>query len=543
MNPAFSRKFFVVFAMGAALSLPLSASAQSREPELSFYPAKGWAAGKEGGACSIASSYNNGFDMRFGGAEGRLKSVDIDFHQDIFKQGKSYDSTLAVAGGDAQKIKAVNVAPGVLSFDVSNREALDKALGSASALDVSVEKNSFRFYLSGLEKAYPLFENCLGRNKISSEASAQVDLSSREPKAVKFQEGKPEGAKPERPELDPNFIESAETEKAEAEKLAILRDGAAGAKAPDAEAESVAEPEAAKEPKKKAAAPAPVLSSASSSTQAMVSPAPGLVNKNRLSPEQVSRLVAQQLDGGAVAVAPPASPQPLTPQDLEQKNPASGTELMSATSVAPPPVETLPVEEPIVEKSAADKQPAPEKIVTEKPVVEKPAPQKSEISTPDVRVHRSAAKAEIDFTGGPEAVGASSKELLALRKAADSLRAENAALNEELKSMVRDSEKERLSITSDNWNLEQATMKFNEAERQTKRLGMELQKERARCDNERKDLEAMLFDPQLTNQQQLARLGDLEEQLAKAKEESQLQREHYEERIRALEAASGKIAP
>jgi hypothetical protein len=168
---------------------------------------------------------------------------------------------------------------------------------------------------------------------------------------------------------------------------------------------------------------------------------------------------------------------------------------------------------------------------------------KSQISTPDVRVNRSTAKTEVDFTGGPEATAASSKEVAMLRKTADSLRAENAALNEELKSLVRDSEKERLSITSDNWNLEQATMKFNEAERQNKRLGLELQKERARCDGERKDLEAMLFDPQLTNQQQLARLGDLEEQLAKAKEENQLQREHYEERIRALEAASGKAAP
>lgn len=519
MNPAFSRKFFVVFAMGAVLSLPLSASAQSREPELSFYPAKGWAAGKEGGACSIASSFNNGFDMRFGGTEGRLKSVDIDFHQDIFKKGKAYDATLAVVGGAAQKIKAMNVAPGILSFDVSGREELDRALGGASALDVSVEKNSFRFYLSGLEKAYPLFENCLGRNKVSSEAVAQVDLSSREPKAVKFQEEKPEKSKSEPAGLDPDFIESAETEKAEAEKLAGLRDGAA-AKASDAKS-------SAKEPEKKAAAPAPILSS----DQTMVSPAPGLVNKNRVSPEQVSRLLAQQLDGGSAAVAPPADSQSLTPQDLERKNPASGTDLTSAESVPPPPVEALPVDEPVAEKPVA-----------EKPAAAKPAVEKSEFSTPEPRVHRSTVKAEVDFTGGPEVSAASSKEMLELRKAADSLRAENVALNEELKSMVRDSEKERLSITSDNWNLEQATMKFNEAERQNKRLGMELQKERARCDNERKDLEAMLFDPQLTNQQQLARLADLEEQLAKAKQENQLQRQHYEERIRALEA-SGMAAP
>ena len=78
-------------------------------------------------------------------------------------------------------------------------------------------------------------------------------------------------------------------------------------------------------------------------------------------------------------------------------------------------------------------------------------------------------------------------------------------------------------------------MKFNEAERQIKRMGQQLQKERAKCKAEKQELEAMLFDPQVTSDAQLARLAELESQLMKARKELDDQRAHYEERIRALE--------
>ena len=116
------------------------------------------------------------------------------------------------------------------------------------------------------------------------------------------------------------------------------------------------------------------------------------------------------------------------------------------------------------------------------------------------------------------------------------LEQENLALNNELKSSLRESEKERLDISSNNWDLERATMKYNEAERQIQKLGEQVQKERAQCTMEKKDLEAQLFDPQITDQQQLARLSSLEQQLAEAEQKLDDQRLRYEERIRMLES-------
>lgn len=76
----------------------------------------------------------------------------------------------------------------------------------------------------------------------------------------------------------------------------------------------------------------------------------------------------------------------------------------------------------------------------------------------------------------------------------------------------------RMKISSENWNLEQATQRFNEAEREIRRLGSAVEAERAKCAVEKKNLEYMLFDPKVANQEQISRLMELEEELAKAKQ-------------------------
>lgn len=119
------------------------------------------------------------------------------------------------------------------------------------------------------------------------------------------------------------------------------------------------------------------------------------------------------------------------------------------------------------------------------------------------------------------------------------LQNENKALNEEIKISLKDAEEERLSVASDNWNLERATMRFNEAERQISRLGRQLQSQKAQCDQEKQELETMLFDPQVTNQQQLATLSSLEEELDQARNDLLRQQRKYEERIKILEEQLG----
>ncbi len=121
-------------------------------------------------------------------------------------------------------------------------------------------------------------------------------------------------------------------------------------------------------------------------------------------------------------------------------------------------------------------------------------------------------------------------------------KAERDLLSAEIASIRKAEGDGRVSIASSNWNLEQATSRFNEAEREIRRLGSAVEQERAKCAVEKKNLEYMLFDPKIAEKEQISRLTTLEEQLAQAKQElenagaGRQKTEAQEARIRELES-------
>ena len=168
--------------------------------------------------------------------------------------------------------------------------------------------------------------------------------------------------------------------------------------------------------------------------------------------------------------------------------------------------------------------------------------------TPGPKVVKESIKAEIDVTGSdlPErnvdeidaitpGITKDMRQIVALESKIKMLNEENKNLNAEVEQLLKTGEKERMDIASDNWNLENATMKYNEAERQINRLGKQIQKERARCEMEKKELELMLFDPELTEKAQLASLAKLEKELAEKNAEIDELKLKYETRIKQLQ--------
>lgn len=131
-------------------------------------------------------------------------------------------------------------------------------------------------------------------------------------------------------------------------------------------------------------------------------------------------------------------------------------------------------------------------------------------------------------------------ELRQARAAIRALREQNTAIQRELDYALEQAKQEKTSIASQNWNLEHATSLYNEAKNQIDRLGAQLRKERAQCAAEKKELERMLFDPELTSNEQLAKLAQLEDRLNEARQKLEEQRQIYEGRIRLLEAEIGK---
>ncbi len=128
-----------------------------------------------------------------------------------------------------------------------------------------------------------------------------------------------------------------------------------------------------------------------------------------------------------------------------------------------------------------------------------------------------------------------SHKIMELEDKLEALSAQNMALERKLESAEELATSREVSVATDNWDLERATMRYNEAERQIDRLSRKLSKERAKWEMERQELETMLFDPRVTEKQQLAKLAALEEELSEKQEELEIQRKRYEERIKLLE--------
>ncbi len=104
-------------------------------------------------------------------------------------------------------------------------------------------------------------------------------------------------------------------------------------------------------------------------------------------------------------------------------------------------------------------------------------------------------------------------QLRALKSQMDTLVSENGLLKNTLEKVQKESEKSQLKAAGGNWDLEQATRRFQESQREIRRLGALLEGQKAKCVQEKKDIEYMLFDPELAKSAQISMLGTLEDQL------------------------------
>ncbi len=380
-------------------------------------------------------------------------------------------------------------------------------------------------------------------------------------------------------------VASAPVETAKAEPLAPIQSEEPMAVPPTIE-ETVTPPPAAQEEPEEAPPqiiawssppPSPPASAAPKAAPAPIAEAPApqpapaaapVKITSRITPEQARAMAAAQQAGqpvGLVQQIQPAQAQP-APAKLQ---PIKQAELAPLPSLQPAASPDDPSDEPFAQRGeiiktdqlgSADRTAAPAPIIPpppglDEPVLDEPAPASNvkRMQTPKVTVHKQTYQAEADFTesedlppvlqsGQPTMRRKADPEMLMkisqLEKKINELEKENNALQNNMSS----NKQEAVSIETDNWNLERATARYNEAERQIKRLGEQLQRERALRASEKKDLEAQLFDPQITEQQQLARLAELEQKLDEAESRLEQQRIRYEERLRNTQAPAARPA-
>ncbi len=135
-----------------------------------------------------------------------------------------------------------------------------------------------------------------------------------------------------------------------------------------------------------------------------------------------------------------------------------------------------------------------------------------------------------------------------------SVEKERDTLRSQIEKMGDGKEDRLLKLSGSDWNLEQATRRYNEAEREVRRLGSQLEQARTQCTAEKKEIEYMLFDPEIATQQQISKLMTLETEVnaskdALAKKDGEIAKRdgelngrimEYEQKISKLEAEGQK---
>ena len=518
---------------------------RANEPELYFYPEQKWSVERLNPddaslpICAVSNQLNNGYRVEMSGSAEGFTAINIDFRQSAFKEGKKYEIQYLVPGVSRIVIPSKAVKNSTVASDLTGHLDFAREISNAGVMDIQIRDNAFRLYLTGLKSKMSEYNECTRaadqsiayNNNVSDGMSGNVAATDMPSDAL----------------LDSSA--SAAPADAPAAYVPAQPKAVAGVapppppmampveNAPDMAMDSAAKarPEATDEPRYIDILAAKLKRG----SRAFMSPSDDSKAES-VAPDN-AKDVSSSSDSSDASSASSAADTP-----EENKASAKTTYKVSHTSKSDKPEKiirhVIKNEEPIVvdftEKAEAPATPAPE-VQAE---VQASATRAAQLSQIEPASNSSVSGQAIDM----DAIAQNDEEFVDMRNKISSLEHqvktltdENVMLDEELKLALKDAEKERLSVSSDNWNLERATMRFNEAERQIQRLGRQLQTQRAQCELEKTELENMLFDPKLTSQQQLAKLSSMEADLDRAKSEIARQQRQYEERIKLLEQQLG----
>lgn len=483
--------------------------ANAAEPELYFYPKNKWTVSErttteDKPVCSVSNQLNNGYVLEMTGTADGINNINLDFRQSAFQKNLKYEVQYSIPGISRAIVASKATKDSLIESDLSGKQEFAKGLASAGVLDVQIRDNNFRVYLTGLKASMPKFDDCVSPPEVLAEAEVQTAIEA---------ETEPQGHIQEAM-IDMPIMESRIAEEAEIEKVTPLEPASHDdvatlpppVTAPDAlaAAEDIApvkaenlRPEAKKKPRY-----TEILAERLKEENKNYQPEETVVPKSKPTPVPEQKMV-ESVDESRAAPVPAAKPVAKTSSVTREDVANSPKPVYNVTRNA----------EPIV----AD--------FTDHPT-NSSAQSASRINPASGQANNDVINS--DFVDMRNKISRMENELIALRE-------KNKMLDEELKISLQEGEKEKLSVSSDNWNLERATMKYNESERQIQRLGRQLQTARAVCEKEKTELETMLFDPKLTDQSQLAKLASLEAELDEAKADLYRQQRQYEERVKILE--------
>ncbi|MFA7276125.1 MAG: hypothetical protein WC043_04920 [Pseudobdellovibrionaceae bacterium] len=102
-------------------------------------------------------------------------------------------------------------------------------------------------------------------------------------------------------------------------------------------------------------------------------------------------------------------------------------------------------------------------------------------------------------------------EVRELRLQVQTISAERTVLADRIETLQKESEHSQLKMAGGSWDLEQATRRYQESQREIRRLGAMIDEQKLKCQQEKKEIEYKLFDPAIASTEQIAMLDRLED--------------------------------
>lgn len=106
------------------------------------------------------------------------------------------------------------------------------------------------------------------------------------------------------------------------------------------------------------------------------------------------------------------------------------------------------------------------------------------------------------------------QELKVLRTQIAAMESKNADLQAQIEETVKKQEQSQIASSGNNWDLEQATRRYQESQREIRRLGALIQEQKTACVQDKKNIESMLFDPAVAEKAQLVKFTEMEDRIA-----------------------------
>jgi chromosome segregation ATPase len=519
--------------------------------EKSLTPQGAWSISKvdrsaQGGNsyCTLSRKYDDGVVVSLGRSQTEEYSLAIDFQKPTFAKDKALKINLQPGPGQIRAYDMMPTSEKAVVIRLGWDTGFFDALNSSQQMKVKIADQNYAFAMPEIAKGQGDLADCMEGLKAAAGKSAaptkdvlaaEAGASSKEFEAAKVEEGaksagainaqKQKVADAEKGILK-NFADNIKAQEPELnnDDAAPRRNFAKADKTEDkaAQNEKIAEKTPVPrppEPEKAAAKPAEITAVSKpkeAEPELVRRPPPAPVVHSEKSEEHAATKMAATAPSAADAKASiEIKTMEQNIADLKAENATLKQKASAPSQETQKQIDALQAEKKMLQDQIASLKAGSDKKATEEISALQAKANELEIKNQQLEDSLRQSQTRIAETA-INTESKSLKQIVDLQAKLEAAQKDNTTLAKQLESLKLRQEDTGLAAVAGDWDLEQATKRYNEAEREIRRLGMQLEQERMSCNREKAEIEQMLFDPAVAEQKQIEKLSQLQKDLTAA---------------------------